>query len=669
MYINKIRIRNYKSFLDSGEITVDKNLFALIGQNNAGKSAILDAIQCVFPSTKKSISALDFHKGTTDDIQIEIWFNGITDKYIEENIFEDKILKQTEKVENFEKTLDKNVTEASKKKLESEILKIDKIRKENLKIVIDKYKISVNKMYIKLIAKHGKNITSKFYLDEETEVKETDLKQILPQVKIIPAIRDPKNESTAGSNSYLKELIQMLDGETQTNIMIEGNIISYKQLNTVIAEEAKNRCKTLGEKITEFYNKAIGTDDYKIIINSDVNISKGTTYNTKIKDINTGIESDILNCGTGYQSMIILSILETYVQISSKKSQYILLIEEPEVYLHPSLQRKMIDTLILISQSNQVLFTSHSPITVSKLEKNQIKLVKKVSGSAIVESIIPKLVIDELGIKADDIIANKGIIFVEGKDDKKVFEILLDKIEDGLSTKINVLDAGNCDNLKFYANAEVLINNRFNIPTLIVRDLDTKEQEKRREIFISEILKNRNEIGDDVKEKIRKSVRIIDQYSIEGYFIDEELLKNTLECDSDNLGDAVKCYECQYEYYTQEVYANRKNEKILSSWYQPKYFLEKFLDKFTYNQSAQIERHNKRYEEQWLSFQKCKQCTERKLENFFEIRRTINSYSEILKSHGKELMVECIKQKDLDTLKETKLSGIISMLEEFNNNL
>ena len=282
MYVNKIRIRNYKSFLDSGEITVDKNLFALIGQNNAGKSAILDAIQCVFPSTKKSISALDFHKGTTDDIQIEIWFDRISDKYIEENIFEDKILKQTEKVENLKKTLDKKVTEASKKKLESETLKIDKIRKENLEVVIEKYKISANEMYIKLIAKHGKNITSKFYLDEETEVKETDLKQILPQVKVIPAIRDPKNESTAGSNSYLKELIQMLDDETQTNIMIEGNIISYKQLNTVIAEGAKNRCKSLGEKITEFYNKAIGTDDYKIIINSDVNISKGTTYNTKI---------------------------------------------------------------------------------------------------------------------------------------------------------------------------------------------------------------------------------------------------------------------------------------------------------------------------------------------------------------------------------------------------
>ncbi|MBU5484271.1 AAA family ATPase [Clostridium sp. MSJ-11] len=669
MHISKIRIRNYKSFLDSGEIVIDKSLFALIGQNNTGKSAVLDAIQCIFPSTKKSICISDFHKGSTNDVQIEIWFDEVTDKYIEETIFVDKIFKQIERVEELKKGLDERFSEGTKKNLEKQILKIDEIRRENLESNMNKYKINENKMYIKLVAKHGKNISTKFYVDGEIEVKETDLKQILPQVKVIPAIRDPKNESTAGANSYLKELIQMLDDEIQTNIVIEGNSISYKELNSVIAEETKNRCKSLGEKITEFYNKAIGTNDYKVIIDSDVNISKGTTYNTKIKDINTGIESDILNCGTGYQSMIILSILEAYVKVSSKKSKYILLIEEPEVYLHPLLQRKMIDTLIIISQSNQVIFTSHSPITVSKLEKRQVKLVKKISGSATIEDVVPKLVIDELGIKADDIIANKGIIFVEGKDDKRIFDILLDKIEEGLSSKINVLDVGSCDNLKFYANAEVLINSRFNVPTLIVRDSDTKEQEVRRETFIAEILNNRKEIGDEIKEKIRKSVRVTDQYSIEGYFIDEELLKCVLECKLDDLKDAVKCYECQYKHYSQEVYAGREKGNILSSWYQPKYFLEKFLDKFNVTQKALIEEHNKRYKKQWLSFAKCEQCVERKIENFFEIRESINSYSKGLKLKGKDLMVECINEKDLNELKKSKLAGIIGMLEEFNNSL
>lgn len=54
---------------------------AFIGQNNAGKSAILDAILCVFPSVKKSVSKSDFHKETHDNIETTVCFNGLTDEY------------------------------------------------------------------------------------------------------------------------------------------------------------------------------------------------------------------------------------------------------------------------------------------------------------------------------------------------------------------------------------------------------------------------------------------------------------------------------------------------------------------------------------------------------------------------------------------------------------
>ena len=56
MNIYKIEVKNYKSIRNSGEIEIDDKIMAFIGQNNAGKSAILDAIQCVFPSTKKTVN-------------------------------------------------------------------------------------------------------------------------------------------------------------------------------------------------------------------------------------------------------------------------------------------------------------------------------------------------------------------------------------------------------------------------------------------------------------------------------------------------------------------------------------------------------------------------------------------------------------------------------------
>lgn len=664
MNITKLRVRNYKSFIDSGEINIDSKLFALIGQNNTGKSAIMDAIQCMFPSSKKTITSLDFHKGESQ-IVIEAWFEGVTQTYLEEKLYEEKVTKQEEKLDELLEKYNEKPTPENKEKIEKQTKKIDDTRNDNYTKYKEKYDIQDDVFYIKLVAVKGKNVSKKFYITNEKEISETDIKQLLPQLKVIPAIRDPKNESTAGANSYLKELIQMLDDEVQTNIEIDGTNISYKELNKVIANETKNRCKSIGESITNFYNQAIGTNDYEVIIDSDVNISKGTTFTTKIKDVNTGIESDILNCGTGYQSMIILSILETYVKISQRQNSYILLIEEPEVYLHPKLQRKMIDTLVNISETNQVIFTSHSPITVSKLSKEQIKLVRKENGVATIENIDPKVVIDELGIKPDDILTHKGIIFVEGKDDKAIFEILLEKIEEGLSEKINVIDAGKCQDLKFYANAELLINNRFNTPTLIVRDTDTKESSKRRDELANEIINQRNKKpSEEIQQKIKDSIVILDRYSLEGYFIDEKLLE-ILDINTEDLGKAVKCYECQYDHYSKQAYQNKVKESVVSSWYQPKYFLERFTDKFKASEVDKINQHNERYETKWRENEVCVTCEESDIDTYINIRTEINNKSNNLKLEKKDYMIESIKNKSIEEIKQTKLNEVVDILENF----
>lgn len=658
MYISKIRINNYKSFKDSGEIELNENLFGIIGQNNTGKSALIDAIQCFFPNSKKNVVASDYHKGTQDNIEIEIWFKGITEEYLEEIFFEDKIIKENEKIS------DKYGNEVPKEVWEKLQNRVEKIKNDNLDKLYSKYNIENEEMYIKFVAIKGGNISKKYYCKDDNELKDTELKRILPDIKVIPAIRDPKNESTAGSNSYLKELIQMLDDEMQTNIKIKGNSITYKKLNEVISKETKERCSTIAQQITSYYNEAIGSSEYQIIIDSDVNIASGTKYTTKIRDVATNIETDILSCGTGYQSMVILSILETYVEISKSKSRYILLIEEPEVYLHPHLQRKMIDTLVNIAKSNQVIFTSHSPITVSKLSQKQLRLVTKENGEAKIDNIEIKSVIDELGIKSDDILTYKGIIFVEGKDDKAIFETLIEKIESGLKEKINIIPTGSCENLKFYANAEILINSKFNIPTLIIRDSDCKNVEIRRDELIKHIIENmRIDINDEIREKIQKSVRVIDNYSIEGYYLDYEFLKNYIE-ESEDIKKAIKCYECQYKNVTDLAEKGIIKEEEISKNYQPKHFFEGFLDK----PQKIRDKKNEILEAKWRSFSKCSECTE-DIEVFIDVRRKINENTYMLKLDKKDFFIEVLKEMSIEELLMTKLAGIVDMLIKFKEEL
>ena len=77
MYISKLHIKNYKSFLDSGDIDLKEDIFAFIGQNNTGNQPILDSIQHFFPPVKKVFSGEDFHKGIRRYSKSELWFKNV----------------------------------------------------------------------------------------------------------------------------------------------------------------------------------------------------------------------------------------------------------------------------------------------------------------------------------------------------------------------------------------------------------------------------------------------------------------------------------------------------------------------------------------------------------------------------------------------------------------
>ena len=671
MYISKLHIKNYKSFLDSGDIDLKEDIFAFIGQNNTGKSAILDSIQAFFPTSKKGISGEDFHKGTKEDIVIELWFKNVDESYLEANIYKDKIDKQNEKINEAYDLYIKENTDANLKKYEKQKEKLIEIKTKELNEAVEKYGIDNEELYIKMVAKKGSSISKKYYNKNDEELKEADLKKILPQIKVIPALRDPKNESTAGNNSYLKDLIQMLDDESKTDIILNDKPLTYSELNHVLSEETKKRCNALAETITSYYNDAIGSKDFKIVIDASVNISKGTQYTTTIIDTTTGIMNDILNCGTGYQSMVILSILETYVQISQSNTQYILLIEEPEVYLHPKLQRRMIDTLLKISEKNQVIFTSHSPITVSKLASNNVKIVEKNNGEAKVLPISPKRVIDELGIKPDDILYSKGIIFVEGKDDIDVISELIRKIDNNMVEKINIIQTHSCNNLKFYANAELLINTNFNVPVLILRDADIEKPDILKDNLYNEVVltllnepqytnweKDKLECR---KEKLKESIYVLNEHSIEYYFVENKFLS---EFASDNieLDYAIKCYECQYRKQLEKARDGENQKNNFERCFQPKRFLRGFPDANEMNR----EKNEQSLKNRWLKISETCECTnDYKIDNYLKVRDEIITNIKKLYLEGNNFFQHVIRKNDLAVLKEGKLREIIELLEEF----
>src|SRR5713101_1093139 len=76
MYIAKIQIKNYKSFLSSQEFHLTPGFNVVVGQNNAGKTALVEALSLHFDSkhhismkTSPSPGVL-LHDSVTSSVQI-----------------------------------------------------------------------------------------------------------------------------------------------------------------------------------------------------------------------------------------------------------------------------------------------------------------------------------------------------------------------------------------------------------------------------------------------------------------------------------------------------------------------------------------------------------------------------------------------------------------------
>lgn len=107
----------------------------------------------------------------------------------------------------------------------------------------------------------------------------------------------------------------------------------------------------------------------------------------------------------------------------------ICLIEEPEVHLHPKLQKLM---MVLVSKytkekSLQIFIATHSATVINSSDNDNITLHHTKGHEISVIEGLNNDVLNELGYKASDILQANGIIWVEGPSDRVYLEVWLEE--------------------------------------------------------------------------------------------------------------------------------------------------------------------------------------------------------------------------------------------------
>jgi hypothetical protein len=219
----------------------------------------------------------------------------------------------------------------------------------------------------------------------------------LPHVYLLPAITDYSDEIDKRSSSttfrrLMAALSERILEKDPRFVEVQNALATIRGLlNPTTTQGAPPRIESLvavEAKITELLRKVmpsvtgvsltVEVDEVKNLFSTGVSLS-----------VNDGVDTDVLAKGHGLQRCIVFTLLQTL--ILNERNQLIagnngatlspdpiiLLIEEPELYIHPQLSKLFFDVVTSFAETDQVIYTTHSPLFVDAYQAEDVGIVSK----------------------------------------------------------------------------------------------------------------------------------------------------------------------------------------------------------------------------------------------------------------------------------------------------
>ncbi len=480
MKIDSLYIENFKS-IQSVNIQEIDNAFILVGKNNTGKSSVIDAVRAVFGEyTIRKEHFMDSTKSV--------------------------IIKLT-----LSQPLVKPEGEA-----ETEHVMLRSIT----------YEVTPEE--------------KRFYTDEDGVSEE--LPEYLPRLYYIDHQRNLKEFQEALLNlqgdesvAFLKEKkcyyeekgcdqcfrciaeIEKKSGQ-EMNVFEMARLMEYRlyKMNLDRFSDSVNK-----------YLKKNGMMSHKVKYKIDFDTDSLLNFDTIIYQEDRGIQGNLSTLGAGSKSIYLLSLLEAYTE-ENNKDPGIIMIEDPEMFLHPQLQKTASEILYRFSKKNQMIFSTYSPNMIFNFSSKQIKqvVIDEELHTCVQENVDIDIILDDLGYSANDLMNVSFVFIVEGKQDRNRLPLLLEKYyseirdDEGNLKRITIVTTNSCTNIKTYANLKYINKLYLKDQFLMIRDSDGKNPKHLTKQLCSYYRERSKEEGTDLPNVTPKNILILKYYSFENYFLD-----------------------------------------------------------------------------------------------------------------------------------------------------
>lgn len=480
MFLKQIKINSFRGV--NTEITVDLNsLNSIVGQNDAGKSTILRALDAVLRET--TLSRADYNvEATSNQIKIELIFDCKNKHFLLGEEIETSIEAEELTNENGLLVWQKiwNVTENAVSKPRTFIIRKKYEGNNDFIFKTEPQLISLCGANGIATAKgNGENYNNVEKRQKLREFYTTNGTLFTYEYDEIPATGNSKSKSIGDAIKsklpdfqYFKADSSLSDTDNAIQKYFKEK--AFKLINSKVDTKdieaiVKSELETILNQITSKINEVVKSTER---VEPKVDFDWSKLISTSFVSTSTGNNIPLSSRGDGFRRITMMSYFE-YLAEEEKGSldrQIIFGFEEPETFLHPTAQENLFEKLsALADKGYQVVISTHSPIIVGNSNKKDIIHITKPHNEYTINqsSINFKELAIDLGIKPDNTFSplfstSRLLFLVEGIDDVNAMHHMarlykqegkIDLTFDELS--INIIPIGGCGGVKHWVNLDL----------------------------------------------------------------------------------------------------------------------------------------------------------------------------------------------------------------------